>query len=95
MIQLTVSYSVDGQTYEVTGEPRNRDPQVGDEVTVYYHPRYPANAHLQERLDDWIDGAADRYANPLTIAFLGFVTSAVLWFQGYRKASQLATTSQG
>jgi len=81
-VHLTVTYQVDGQEYEVTGFPRHRAPQVGEEVTVYYHPQYPANAHLKERLDEWAGASANRYANPLSIVFLGAVTSAGLWFYG-------------
>ena len=81
-LMITAKYVVDGKEYEVTGFVNDRTPNVGESVTVYYAPGYPANAHLRERLHDWAQGSADRYMHPIVIYFGGNVLSAGLWYYG-------------
>ena len=81
-LMITAKYVVDGKEYEVTGFVNDRTPNVGESVTVYYAPGYPANAHLRERLHDWAQGSADRYVHPAVIYFVGIMLSAGLWYYG-------------
>lgn len=92
-LTIAAKYVVDGKEYEVTGDVRDRSPRIGDSVTVYYAPGYPANCHLQERLHYWAQGSADRYVHPVVIYFVGTVLSVGLWYYGYWQSKRRRVAS--